>query len=129
MSQTNDWSYLELRGGYNDTPYELFLSFLFVHKYLMTLSLIFLPVKLFNTILNKVLFISHTYFDVISDGNQIGLFPKRSQYYLVEQFDRKINKRLSHQLQALTRPISECVHRATSSRIGRQACAGNWSVQ
>ena len=66
--------------------------FLFVWKCLMILSLIYLPVKLFKIILNKVLCLSHSYFDVISDGNQIGLFPKRSQYYHVEQFDRKITK-------------------------------------
>ena len=59
----------------------------------MTLSLIYLPVKLFKIILNKVLCLSHSYFDVISDGNQMGLLPKRSQYHVVEQLDRKINKR------------------------------------
>ena len=57
-------------------------------KCVMTLSFVYLPVKLFK---NKVS--SHFYFDVISEGNQIGLLCKRSQYYLVEQFDRKINKR------------------------------------
>ena len=59
----------------------------------MTLSFVYLLVKLFKIILNKVLCLCHFYFDVISDGNQIGLFPRRSQYYLMEQFDRKINKR------------------------------------
>ena len=60
-------------------------------KFLMTLSFVYFPVKLCKIILNKVL--CYFYFDVISDGNQMGLLPKRSQYHVVEQLDRKINKR------------------------------------